>query len=47
LAFEAFVIQILLACGSTNEAAEWLRLDWRAVERIMARAVERGLALRK
>ena len=47
LAFEAFAIQVLLACGSTNEAAEWLRLDWRAVDRIMARAVERGLARRE
>jgi transposase len=47
LAFEAFAIQVLLACGSTNEAAEWLRLDWRAVDRIMTRAVERGLARRK
>lgn len=47
LAFEAFAIQVLLACGSTNEAAGWLRLDWRAVDRIMARAVERGLARRE
>jgi transposase len=47
LASEAFAIQVLLACGSTNEAAEGLRLDWRTVDRIMARAVERGLARRE
>lgn len=27
LAFEAFAIQVLSACGSTNEGARWLRLD--------------------
>jgi transposase len=46
LAFEAFAVQVLAACGSTNQAAEWLRLDWRSVNRIMERAVERGLARR-
>jgi transposase len=47
LAFEAFAIQVFLACGSINEAAEWLRLDWRAANRIMTRAVERGEARRE
>jgi transposase len=46
LAFEAFAVQVLTACGSTNQAAEWLRLDWRSLNRIMERAVERGLARR-
>jgi len=46
LTFEAFAVQVLAACGSTNQAAEWLRLDWRSVNRIMERAVERGLARR-
>ena len=36
-----------LACGNTNEAAQWLRLDWRATQRIMDRAVQRGLARRQ
>lgn len=47
LAFEAFAIAVLAACGSTNQAAGWLRLDWRSVNRIMDRAVERGLARRQ
>ncbi len=47
LAWEAFASQFLLVCGSTNEAVAWLRLDWRAVDRIMARGVERGLARRE
>jgi transposase len=47
LAFEAFSVCVLQACGNTNEAAGWLRLDWRAAQRIMDRAVERGLARRR
>lgn len=47
LAFEAFSVSVLLACGNTNEAAQWLRLDWRATQRIMDRAVQRGLARRQ
>lgn len=47
LSFEAFSVSVLLACGSTNEAAEWLRLDWRAAQGIMDRAVERGLSRRR
>jgi len=46
LDFEAFAIEVLLACGSTNAAAGWLRLDGRAVDRIRTRAVERELARR-
>lgn len=46
VAFEALAIEVLRACGSVNEGAGWLRLDWRAAQRIMDRAVQRGLARR-
>jgi transposase len=47
LAFEALAIEVLRACGSVNEGAGWLRLDWRAAQRIMDRAVRRGLERRQ
>lgn len=41
--FEAFAIRVLEACGTIQQAARLLRVDWRAVQGIMDRAVERGL----
>jgi len=46
LMFEAFAIKVLEACATIQQAAELLRLDWRAVQAIMTRAVTRGLARR-
>jgi transposase len=46
LLFEAFVVQVLAACSSLTQAVELLRLDWDGVQRIMERAVARGLLLR-
>lgn len=45
-AFEAMAVMLLLGARSQSQAAEWLRLDWSSVQRIKARAVERGLARR-
>ncbi|NJL29719.1 MAG: transposase [Thermoanaerobaculia bacterium] len=39
-------MQVLQACASLTQAAELLRLDWDSVQRILDRAVERGLARR-
>lgn len=47
LLFERFAIDVILACRSFTQAADLLRLDWDVVQRIMERAVERGLARRK
>lgn len=44
--FEHMAITVLLAARSLKQAAAWLRLDWDSVERIMERAVERGLERR-
>ena len=46
LMFEAFSIQVLLACSSVQRAARLLRLDWSSANRILERAVERGLERR-
>jgi transposase len=46
LMFEAFAVQVLVASASLTQAAELLRLDWDSVQRIMDRAVERGLKRR-
>ena len=46
LMFEAFAIEVIGACGNVTRAGGLLRLGWDAVQRIMARAVERGLARR-
>lgn len=46
LLFEAFAVQVLQACASLTQAAELLRLDWDSVQRLMDRAVERGLVRR-
>ena len=47
LMFEAFAIEMLQASSSINKCAEFLRLGWHAVHKIMERAVERGLASRE
>jgi transposase len=46
LMFEAFAVQVLLASGTLTQAAELLRLDWDSVQRILDRAVARGLQRR-
>jgi transposase len=46
LLFEAFAVKVLQASASLTQAAELLRLDWDSMQRIMDRAVARGLALR-
>src|SRR5690606_7659814 len=46
LHFEAFAIQVIEACRSLTQAADLLRLDWDSVQRIVERAVARGLARR-
>ena len=47
LLFERLAVTVLQAARSLQQAAGWLRLDWDAVQRIMERAVERGLARRE
>lgn len=44
---EAFVIRVLQAASSVKEAAELLGMGWEQVNRIMRRAVERGLLRRE
>jgi transposase len=44
--FEVFAVQVIAACRSLSQAAELLRLHWEAVQRILERAVQRGLARR-
>ena len=46
LMFEIFAVQVLIASASLTQGAELLRLDWDSVQRIMDRAVERGLKRR-
>ena len=46
LLFEIWAIEVLLACQSVSSACELLDLDWGSAQRIMNRAVERGLAER-
>ena len=47
LMFEAFAVELLLASSSVEAARKLLGLDWRAVDQIRERAVERGLANRE
>ena len=44
--FEHFAIDVLLASRSFTQAAELLRVDWDTLQRIMERAVARGLKQR-
>jgi transposase len=46
LMFEAFAIEVLLACGNVSAACTLLKLDWSAADAIMKRAVGRGLVRR-
>jgi transposase len=46
LHFEHLTVQVILASRSLTQAAELLELDWDAVQRIVDRAVERGLLRR-
>lgn len=46
LLFEAFAVQVIQASRSLTQAAELLRLDWDGVQRVLDRAVERGLTRR-
>lgn len=46
LLFESFAIEVLLACQSVSAACALLGLNWGSAQRIMDRAVERGLARR-
>src|SRR5271167_4994908 len=47
LFFERFVLDVLLACRSLTQVRELLGLDWDAVQRIMDRAVRRGIKRRE
>ncbi|HVX56684.1 MAG TPA: ISL3 family transposase [Candidatus Saccharimonadales bacterium] len=44
--FEAYAVAVIEACRSLTQAADLLRLHWDSVQRIIERAVERGLARR-
>lgn len=44
LHFEAFAVAVMLASRSLTQAAELLRLHWDSVQRLIERAVVRGLA---
>lgn len=46
LHFEAFALQVIEACRSLTQATQLLRLDWDSVNRIVERAVARGLMRR-
>jgi transposase len=47
LMFEAFAIEVMLACGNVKAAAGLLNLDWNAADAVMKRAVDRGLVRRE
>jgi len=47
LVFEAFALRVLQNSRSLSRGGELLRLDWSSVQRILERAVERGLARRE
>src|SRR5258708_1593702 len=44
--FECLAIEVLLAARSVSQACELLRIDWSGAQRIMERAVQRGLCRR-
>jgi transposase len=44
--FEWFAVKVILACHTLRQAEELLRIDWDSCQRIMDRAVARGLARR-
>lgn len=47
LMFEAFAIEVMLACGNVKAASGLLNIDWNSADNIMKRAVDRGLARRE
>jgi transposase len=47
LLFERFALDVILACRSLTQVCDLLGLDWDAVQRIMDRAVRRGLKRRE
>jgi len=47
LLFERFALDVILAARSLTQACDLLGLDWDAVQRIMDRAVQRGLKRRE
>jgi transposase len=47
LMFEAFAIEVMLACGNVKAASGLLNLDWNSADNIMKRAVDRGLVRRE
>ena len=47
LMFEAFAVRVLEASATTEAAAEILGISWHGANRIMERAVERGLSRRE
>ena len=47
LLFERFALDVILACRSLTQVCDLLGLDWDAVQRIMDRAVKRGLKRRE
>ena len=47
LMFEAFAVRLLQAASSIEKARVHLKLSWQSVQRIMDRAVERGLITRE
>jgi transposase len=46
LMFERFALEVIMASRSLSQAANLLELDWSSVQRILTRAVERGIARR-
>ena len=44
--FENFAVQVIAACRSLTQAADLLELGWDGVQRVVDRAVDRGLARR-
>ena len=46
LHFEVFAVEVIAACRSLTQAADLLELGWDGVQRIVDRAVARGLARR-
>jgi transposase len=47
LMFESFALRVLQNARSVSRGCELLRLDWSSAQRIMERAVQRGLARRR
>jgi transposase len=47
LRFEAYAVELITACRSLTQVAELLQMDWDGVQRLVERAVARGLARRE